>query len=129
VRRLGVVFLSFFGSGLMRLSAPRLIVAGLVVLVFGGLALFNYVIKPRVVAQAMADFKFPPAVVSADVARQKAWTQEIPAIGTVEAINGVDVTSEVGGTVSAILFQSGARVGRGAGTAEHLYRSGRHPLV
>lgn len=55
----------------------------------------------------------PPISVEAEPARTRTWQQRIPAIGSLKAVQGVDLTAEISGTVSEVLFQSGQRVERG----------------
>lgn len=50
----------------------------------------------------------PPIVtVAAAEAEQQVWSEELTAIGTLKAIQGVDVTTEIAGVVSAIAFRNG----------------------
>jgi membrane fusion protein, multidrug efflux system len=56
----------------------------------------------------------PPATISSAKAEPMQWAREIDAIGTLTAVNGADVTTEIGGIVTALHFESGARVERGA---------------
>jgi membrane fusion protein (multidrug efflux system) len=56
----------------------------------------------------------PPVVsVSASKAESRTWNKELTAIGTAEAVQGVDVTTEVAGIVSAIAFRNGASTDAG----------------
>jgi len=55
----------------------------------------------------------PVASVSATEAQQQVWTQELTAIGTLEAIQGVKVTTEVEGLVTAIAFRNGSTASAG----------------
>lgn len=55
----------------------------------------------------------PPVSVEAEPARTLQWQQRIPAIGTLKSVQGVDLTAEISGTVSEVLFESGQRVERG----------------
>ncbi|WP_263142426.1 efflux RND transporter periplasmic adaptor subunit [Pseudomonas sp. RIT-PI-AD] len=52
----------------------------------------------------------PPISVSAQTADDMAWQSRLPAIGTLRAYQGVDLTVEVGGTVRDVLFKSGEKV-------------------
>lgn len=52
----------------------------------------------------------PAISVSAAVAREQPWQSRLPAIGTLKAYQGVDLTAEVQGTVKEVLFQSGEKV-------------------
>lgn len=56
----------------------------------------------------------PVAAVSAAEAEARVWSGELTAVGTVEAIQGVEVTTEVAGIVSDIGFRNGTstRAGR-----------------
>ena len=42
----------------------------------------------------------PPISVEAEPARSLAWQQRLPAIGSLKAVQGVDLTAEISGTVS-----------------------------
>lgn len=55
----------------------------------------------------------PPAVVSVARATTAEWGDQITAVGTVRAIQGADVTTELPGTVVAIRFTNGQNVRRG----------------
>lgn len=55
----------------------------------------------------------PPISVEAEPARTQQWQQRIPAIGSLKAVQGVELTAEISGTVSELLFESGQRVERG----------------
>jgi membrane fusion protein (multidrug efflux system) len=57
----------------------------------------------------------PPPVetISADQAREDSWQPQILALGTLTAVNGIDVTPEVGGVVREINFESGQKVKKG----------------
>nr|WP_298114754.1 efflux RND transporter periplasmic adaptor subunit [uncultured Pseudomonas sp.] len=52
----------------------------------------------------------PPISVAAAAAEQMQWQSRLPAIGTLRARQGVDLTVEVGGTVKELLFRSGEKV-------------------
>ncbi|MEK1906717.1 MAG: efflux RND transporter periplasmic adaptor subunit [Pseudomonas sp.] len=85
-----------------------LIMLGVVVLIVLALA----AIKAYSVYQQIQMFTAPqPAIsVSAAKAEQMPWQSLLPAIGTLKAFQGVDLTAEVQGTVSQVLFQSGEKV-------------------
>lgn len=55
----------------------------------------------------------PPAVVSVARAQRAEWGQQLTAVGTVRAIQGVNITSELAGTVAAIRFVNGTRARAG----------------
>ncbi|MCF7980375.1 MAG: efflux RND transporter periplasmic adaptor subunit [Pseudomonadales bacterium] len=84
-----------------------------VVLVFGGI--FGYkLVERHFMGEYFANFTPPPRVVSADYAREEIWQPSLSAIGTLRAVNGVDLSGEVEGKVKAIHFQSGQFVKQGA---------------
>lgn len=81
----------------------------LVLGVFGG-------IKARSIMgmiKAYAHMKPPAIAVSATAAKPMSWRPSIQAIGSVTAVNGVDVSSELAGKVTSINFQSGDEVKKG----------------
>jgi membrane fusion protein (multidrug efflux system) len=82
------------------------------VLVLGGTLGFaefrNIMIK-----QYFATLPKPVIPVSVDMAHEDAWTQELQAVGSLKAVNGVDVTVATAGLVKEILFQSGSQVAKG----------------
>lgn len=52
----------------------------------------------------------PPVVVTAARAEQQFWRSQLTSVGTVQAIQGIDVTTEVAGKVVEIDFNAGAYV-------------------
>lgn len=62
--------------------------------------------------QQIQQFSAPqPAIsVEADLAQQQDWQSRLPAIGSLKALQGVNLTVEVGGTVRELLFSSGQQV-------------------
>jgi membrane fusion protein (multidrug efflux system) len=61
----------------------------------------------------MATMKPPPAVVSSAVVRPQLWRSELTSVGTLRAIQSVDLATEVAGTVRQIQFESGTEVAQG----------------
>jgi membrane fusion protein (multidrug efflux system) len=55
----------------------------------------------------------PPAVIAATEARLEQWQPFLQVVGSLTAVAGIEVTSEVGGQISAIHFKSGQAVRRG----------------
>lgn len=58
-------------------------------------------------------YRPPPAAVATQTAVQQNWTPMFSAIGSIEAINSINVTSQVSGQIEAINFQSGQMVKKG----------------
>ncbi len=84
----------------------------LLVLIFGGIFGWKYIQIQGMMAQ-MSKPRPPATVASAEVKRER-WYPTLEAVGSLSAVQGVDVSSEVMGTVSDIRFDSGARVAQGA---------------
>ena len=95
-----------------------LIAAILVALFLGGIGYFNFVFKPQMIAGFMAKVKPPPASVTAEHAGTKEWIDRVHSIGTLIAIQGIDVSSEVAGIVKEYYFDSGKDVEKGAKLVE-----------
>jgi membrane fusion protein (multidrug efflux system) len=85
-----------------------LIMLGLVVFVVLVLAAY----KGYSVYQQIQMFSAPqPAItIEATSAQARPWQGRLPAIGTLKAYQGVDLTVEVAGTVQQVLFNSGEKV-------------------
>lgn len=52
----------------------------------------------------------PPIAVSATTATEQLWQSRLPAIGSLRAFQGIDLTVEAAGTVKALEFRSGEHV-------------------
>lgn len=85
-----------------------LIMLGVVLVVVLALAAY----KGFSIYQQIQMFSAPqPAIsVAATRAAEQPWQSRLPAIGTLKAFQGVDLTTEVQGTVKEVLFQSGETV-------------------
>src|SRR5256886_14256514 len=86
-----------------------LIAVGLLV---GGLVGFNF-FKGYMMQKYMASTPVPAATVSAMTADYQQWQPQLSAVGTLRAVRGVDVTTEVAGLVRSINFKSGDEVKAG----------------
>ncbi|WP_277051704.1 efflux RND transporter periplasmic adaptor subunit [Zestomonas thermotolerans] len=93
---------------LLRRMLVMLGVVLLVVLILAGYKGFS-------IYRQIQQFSAPrPAIsVSAAVAEERPWEERLPAIGTLTASQGIDLTVEVAGTVRDVLFQSGQKVTQG----------------
>lgn len=85
-----------------------LIMLGVVILVVLALAAY----KGFSIYQQIQQFSAPqpPISVSAEKAVELPWQSRLPAIGTLKAFQGVDLTVEASGTVQDVLFLSGEKV-------------------
>jgi membrane fusion protein (multidrug efflux system) len=91
-----------------------LIAAVIVGLFLGGVGYFNLVFKPKMIGEFMKKMVPPPATVTAEAAKTESWIDRVRAIGTLVAIEGVDVAPQLGGMVTAYFFDSGMDVEKGA---------------
>jgi membrane fusion protein (multidrug efflux system) len=90
-----------------------LITAVIVGLFLGGVGYFNLVFKPKMIGEFMAKMVPPPATVTAEPAKTEGWIDRVRAIGTLVAIEGVDVAPQLAGTVTDYFFDSGHDVAKG----------------
>ncbi len=95
----------------MKIKSILLCVAG-VVLVFGVLAGIK-TLQIRAMMKQGKQMKMPLEVVTAAKAQPDSWESLITAIGSLEAVQGVVVTAEMTGKVTAIAFEPGTRVKAG----------------
>ncbi len=92
----------------------RFLIAAMIVGLFlGGVGYFNLVFKPKMIGEFMKKMVPPPATVTAEAARTESWTDRVRAIGTLVAIEGVDVAPQLGGMVTEYYFESGHDVAQG----------------
>jgi membrane fusion protein, multidrug efflux system len=81
----------------------------------GGLAYFQFVLKPNMVKGFIAAAFAPkPTAVSVEAARLDSWTPQLSAIGTLRAYQGISIAPQAAGNVTAIHFESGDDVGAGS---------------
>ncbi|WP_224545635.1 efflux RND transporter periplasmic adaptor subunit [Mesorhizobium sp. CA16] len=88
------------------------IIAGfllLLALVCVGIVGFNFM-RDAGIKQYFATMKPPAATVSTVMVKPSVWTPGIEAIGTVNAVRGVDLTLETSGIVRDILFHANQKV-------------------
>ncbi len=85
-----------------------LIVAGVL---FGGIFGFK-IVQARMMHKYMK-FQLPPAAVTAIKAEMQPWQPQLKAVGSLRAVRGVDVTTEIAGLVRELDFKSGETVAAG----------------
>src|SRR5258705_245350 len=89
------------------------IIVGLVLsLLVGGLVWFNY-FRGKMIAQFFANNKPPPASVSIADAKSEVIPNLLTAVGDLAAVHQVNVTSDVNGRITDIMFTAGASVKQG----------------
>ena len=93
----------------------RFIIVGTIVALFLGLvAWFNLSFKPAMIADFVSKMAPPAATVTAEQAKVEEWVDRLHSIGTMTAIEGVDVSPQQGGMVVDYFFDSGDDVEQGA---------------
>ena len=85
-----------------------LIMLGVVALVVAALAAYKFLSIYQQIQQFSAPQ--PPISVSAERAVELPWQSRLPAIGSLKAFQGVDLTVEASGTVQDVLFLSGEKI-------------------
>jgi multidrug efflux system membrane fusion protein len=90
-----------------------LIVGTLLAAVVGGLVWFNY-FRDHMIKQFFANNKPPPATVTVAVAKSEVVPNLLTAVGGLAAVHQVNVTSDVSGRITDIMFQPGTHVEAGA---------------
>ncbi len=92
----------------------RMIVMLVLVAVAAGAIVGFNVFKARMIRQFMASNATPTATVTTMVAGLQPWQPQLAAIGSLRAVRGVEVTTEIAGMVRSLHFRSGdeARAGQ-----------------
>lgn len=67
----------------------------------------------RALIKAGSEFSVPAETVSATEVRQETWESTLPAIGSIAAVQGVELRAELAGTVRDIAFNSGGTAAKG----------------
>ncbi len=75
---------------------------------------FHFKMKPEIIKGFIAKAAPPPTSVAVARATRESWVPGLTAIGSARAFQGIDVSSQLAGTVSAIHIGSGQDVPRGA---------------
>lgn len=81
-------------------------------LLFGGVFGMQWVGK-RMMNEFLDSMPVPPVTISAQPVEAMVWNNHLQAVGSLVAVNGADITSEVEGIVTAIHFESGQQVAKG----------------
>jgi len=81
-------------------------------LVLGGVFGFQ-AFKSVMIRKFLATLSNPPQTVSTMVAHSQEWQSRLESVGSVRAVNGANLSSQIAGIVSALHFISGADVKKG----------------
>jgi multidrug efflux system membrane fusion protein len=90
-----------------------IIVGSLLAALVGGLVWFNY-FRGQMIAQFFANNKPPPATVTVSEAKSEVVPNLLIAVGDLAAVHQVNVTSDVSGRITDIMFTAGANVKAGS---------------
>ncbi len=91
----------------------RLVVVLAIVIVLVGGAVGWNLVKAHFIRQAMAKNATLPQTVSTATAEYAEWQPEVRAVGSLRAVHGVEVTTEVAGLVRTVNFKSGSQARAG----------------
>lgn len=81
-------------------------------LVFGGIFGFK-IFGKYMMNQAFDNMSLPPATITTARVEKQRWQSMLSAVGSMRAVNGVEVTTQAQGEVKAIYFESGQQVNKG----------------
>ena len=96
-------------SSMAKRMAIMLVIVGVL---FGGI--FGYqAFTARMIKKFMSSAPVPPVAVSAVKAAYQTWQLRLNAVGSLRALRGIDVTSEISGLVQTLHFKSGDEVRTG----------------
>ncbi len=83
-----------------------------VTVVFGGIFGMKYMGQKGMNAH-FDNMPIPPAAISSTKVQTQTWQTQLEAPGSITAVNGTTLTSEAGGLITGILFESGKKVKKG----------------
>jgi membrane fusion protein (multidrug efflux system) len=81
-------------------------------ILFGGIFAYKAFVSYEM-KKSMSAYQAPPVTVSATEVKSLVWQPRLSAVGSLRAVRGVDVTSEIAGLVQKIYFKSGDEVQEG----------------
>lgn len=81
-------------------------------LILGGVYAFK-LFQNSMIKKYMGTMSKQAQTVSTTIAKSQDWDSKIDAVGTLRAVSGVDISSEVAGLIETIYFQSGDKVEAG----------------
>jgi membrane fusion protein (multidrug efflux system) len=78
-----------------------------------GYGYFQFVARPAMIKGFITKMEPPPVTVAVEAARAETWQPKFAAIGTLRAVQGVDVAAQIGGIVRAVRFEAGQDAAKG----------------
>jgi membrane fusion protein (multidrug efflux system) len=97
----------------MKIAVRMLIMLAIVGVVLGGVFFFDG-FRGKMIAQYMKKFASPTQTVATTTATEQTWHNTIEATGTLRAMQGAELSSDLSGIVDQINFKSGGDVAKGA---------------
>ena len=79
-----------------------------------GLGYFQFVVKPGMIKSFILAAAPPPTSVAVATARSETWTPRLPAIGSLRAVQEIEIAPQIGGAIVAVRVESGQDVEKGA---------------
>ncbi|MGH8338217.1 MAG: efflux RND transporter periplasmic adaptor subunit, partial [Gammaproteobacteria bacterium] len=89
-----------------------MVVVVILIVVFGAIFGGKFYANHRA-AVAASHRSFPPTAVSTAVARDEPWSSEGDVVGSLEAVDGTEITAQIAGNITQVAFRSGANVRKG----------------
>jgi membrane fusion protein (multidrug efflux system) len=81
--------------------------------VLGLIFAFEGILRPMFIKKFLATLANPTQTVSAMPATRQEWQKQLRAIGSLRAMRGADLSTQIGGIVSAVHFESGGEIAQG----------------
>ncbi|TPV98128.1 MAG: Multidrug resistance protein MexA [Beijerinckiaceae bacterium] len=91
-----------------------IVVLAFLAAVGGGLVYFQFVVKPGMIKAFISAAAPPPASVAVTAPQVETWAPRLPAIGTLRAVQEIDIAPQIGGAVVSVRVESGQDVEKGA---------------
>ncbi|HUB64334.1 MAG TPA: efflux RND transporter periplasmic adaptor subunit [Methylocella sp.] len=98
----------------MKRSVIFIAVLIFIVTLGGGLGYFQFVVKPEMLKHFILDAPHPPASVAVVKPLIEIWAPRLPTIGSLRAVQEVDIAPEIGGVITSVRVESGQDVEKGA---------------
>lgn len=86
------------------------ITTAILILIFGSIAGVNFLQSS---GSTERNYAPPPIVIAAATSTTETWDQYLDSVGTIKAVNGVALSSETSGQITALNFNSGDVVSKG----------------
>jgi membrane fusion protein (multidrug efflux system) len=94
------------------MTKKMFLMIGVFVLIVAVLATLK-VLQVRAIIAKYASFGPPPAAVTSSIAKAQTWQPVLTVVGSMRAVNGVLVSTDLAGIVTQIAFESGTEIKKG----------------